>query len=74
MEALVNMQSWEYTTTGYLTPEDMNRMGADGWELVSVTAHVPVLFGAMNNTGVYTLFFKRPIGDRDDTKSHPAIT
>lgn len=58
-------QQWEYRTidayTGELYQEHMNRLGAEGWELVSV------VFGEWTDTKQertrvrYIAFFKRPL-------------
>ena len=56
------MQKWEYITAGWMTAEAMNQMGADGWELVSVTVHEKRdLMDIGTRPHVYTLFFKRPV-------------
>lgn len=53
-------QTWEYKVVDTkdrkaLQPE-LDKAGADGWELVSATA----MFNSMMTSVVHTLFFKRP--------------
>ena len=47
---------WEYRTGPYISGEDaetfLNKMGNDGWELVSAVE--------LYSAGVITFFFKRP--------------
>ena len=53
-------QKWEYkvveTKDRKLLQSELDRAGADGWELVSVTS----MFNSMLTTVVHTMFFKRP--------------
>ena len=53
-------QKWEYkvveTKDRKVLQTELDRAGADGWELVSATS----MFNAMMTTVVHTLFFKRP--------------
>lgn len=55
-------QKWEYkvveTKDRKLLQSELEKAGADGWELVSVTS----MFNAMMTTVVHTMFFKRPRG------------
>jgi len=55
-------QKWEYkvveTKDRKLLQSELDKAGADGWELVSVTS----MFNAMMTTVVHTMFFKRPRG------------
>ncbi|MDQ0462784.1 transcriptional regulator with XRE-family HTH domain [Caulobacter ginsengisoli] len=53
-------QKWEYkvveTKDRKALQSELDRAGADGWELVSATS----MFNAMMTTVVHTMFFKRP--------------
>lgn len=53
-------QRWDYwvleTKDRSVLQDELTKAGAEGWELVSVTA----MFNALMTTVVYTLFFKRP--------------
>jgi hypothetical protein len=42
---------WEYKITGWLSQEDINKLGAEGWELTAISAP---------NTDNVILYFKRP--------------
>jgi len=44
------MQKWEYKIVAKATEAEINRLGEEGWELISVT----------ENITYYTFFFKRP--------------
>jgi len=44
------MQKWEYKIVKVATEAELNRLGEEGWELISVTLYV----------SYYTFFFKRP--------------
>jgi hypothetical protein len=33
-----HMSAWEYKVTGAITVDEMNKLGAEGWELVAVQA------------------------------------
>ncbi|MFO0958654.1 MAG: hypothetical protein U0800_14690 [Isosphaeraceae bacterium] len=48
---------WEYhvsVQSNPRTPQELNRLGAEGWELCTVTSPLP------NEQQTYTLLFKRP--------------
>ena len=49
------MQKWEYFQKKHVNVEEMNRLGEDGWELVSVASDVATY---SSTTFLYT--FKRP--------------
>ncbi len=44
------MQKWEYKIVARASEADINNLGEEGWELVSV----------MENLAYYTFVFKRP--------------
>src|SRR5262245_51903646 len=46
-------EQWEYKITGCLTESELNKLGLQGWELVSVRG---------NEANCLNLFFKRPKG------------
>jgi hypothetical protein len=53
-------QKWEYkmveTKDRTVLQPELDKAGADGWELVSVTS----MFNTMMTKVLHTLFFKRP--------------
>jgi transcriptional regulator with XRE-family HTH domain len=53
-------QTWEYrvveTKDRKVLQSELDKAGADGWELVSATS----MFNSMMTTVVHTMFFKRP--------------
>jgi hypothetical protein len=46
------MQKWEYRILGKLTEVELNTMGIEGWELISIAF--------IERGNVYTHYFKRP--------------
>jgi len=46
------MQKWEYRILGKLTEVELNKMGIEGWELVSIAF--------IERGNVYSHYFKRP--------------
>jgi hypothetical protein len=46
------MQKWEYRILGKLTEVELNTMGTEGWELISIAF--------IERGNVYTHYFKRP--------------
>jgi hypothetical protein len=47
------MEKWEYRILGKLTEVELNTMGIEGWELISIAF--------IERGSVYTHYFKRPI-------------
>lgn len=45
--------TWEYSVQEYLQEADLNKIGAEGWELVGVATHGTIP----------TFYFKRPVAD-----------
>lgn len=48
------MTRWEYLTHTFVSVNDLNKLGEDGWELVSAAY--------ISNRRCTALFFKRPLG------------
>lgn len=59
----VSSKRWEYIICYNLTKEELNKVGADGWELVSVsqTITLPSMggFGGMGTGNEPYFYFKR---------------
>jgi len=57
------MKKWEYLKQEYCTIEDLNKLGLEGWELISIMKPYRLLVGdnttAINSKLLY--FFKREI-------------
>jgi hypothetical protein len=52
------MQKWEYTTVYHPSERELNKLGDEGWELVSVAAEVSGNENDISST--VTAYLKRP--------------